>query len=121
MFRACVKTIFYVLLAGWWGWEPTVAQSVRNSQPSAWQVKKCQIYHHAWSRLLEEWGHKRFSAEFVDKNRIFIENACLIDVDVCPNSPMEIEAANVLTIATMNAGAASSFSPFRCRKPSLSP
>ena len=38
-------------------------------------------------------------------------------VDACPQTPKDIEIANGLTIATMNAGAASSFSPFRCRPP----
>jgi hypothetical protein len=36
--------------------------------------------------------------------------------DVCPRSGEEIETANVLTIAAMNAGMASTFLPFACRK-----
>jgi hypothetical protein len=65
--------------------------------------------------ILDHVGHDAVSDRFLARNREFIESGCLADVDACPETDTDIEVANGLTIATMNAGAASSFSPFRCR------
>ena len=51
---------------------------------------------------------------FMAGNENFIAGGCTEQVDVCPRSAQELEIANALTIAVMNAGAASTFLPFRC-------
>lgn len=82
---------------------------------SDWQEKKCDVYARALTEILDHVGREAVSERFLAQNRAFIDSGCLADVDACPESDAEIEVANGLTIATMNAGAASSFSPFRCR------
>ncbi|MFN3506003.1 MAG: hypothetical protein ACK4ZU_00900 [Allorhizobium sp.] len=82
---------------------------------SDWQEKKCDVYARALTEILDHVGREAVSERFLAQNRAFIDSGCLADVDACPETDAEIEVANGLTIATMNAGAASSFSPFRCR------
>ncbi|MCZ8180081.1 MAG: hypothetical protein O9309_13745 [Rhizobium sp.] len=60
-------------------------------------------------------GPEGLSDGFLAENRRYIESGCLADVNACPQTDKDITIANGLTIATMNAGAASTFSPFRCR------
>jgi hypothetical protein len=85
------------------------------AERSDWQTKKCEVYAKALAEILEHVGREGVSERFLAQNQAFIDSGCLADVDACPESEAEIEIANGLTIATMNAGAASSFSPFRCR------
>ena len=82
---------------------------------SDWQRTKCEVYARALGDILDHVGHDGVSDRFLARNREFIASGCLADVDACPETDTDIEVANGLTIATMNAGAASSFSPFRCR------
>lgn len=84
-------------------------------QRSDWQRKKCEVYAEALSDILDHVRRAGVSDRFLAQNQAFIDSGCLADVDACPETEAEIEIANGLTIATMNAGAASSFSPFRCR------
>lgn len=83
---------------------------------SAWQVEKCEVFAKALDRILARMGSDGVSPDFIDNNRAYIASGCLAPVDACPKTPKDIEIANGLTIATMNAGAASTFSPFRCRQ-----
>jgi hypothetical protein len=82
---------------------------------SDWQRKKCDVYAKALTDILDHVGREGVSDRFLAENQAFIASGCLADVDACPETEDDIEVANGLTIATMNAGAASSFSPFRCR------
>lgn len=82
---------------------------------SDWQQKKCDVYRQALAEILDHVGREGVSERFLARNQAFIDSGCLADVDACPQTDDDIEVANGLTIATMNAGAASSFSPFRCR------
>jgi len=82
---------------------------------SDWQRKKCDVYAKALDEILDHVGRDGVSDLFLARNREFIDSGCLADIDACPETDDDIEVANGLTIATMNAGAASSFSPFRCR------
>ncbi len=105
---------------------PAVAASVYAAQAqlqagetpatrSAWQIEKCEVYRQALSDILDHVGAKGASPLFLARNEAFIASGCLADIDACPLTDKDVEIANGLTIATMNAGAASSFSPFRCR------
>jgi hypothetical protein len=82
---------------------------------SDWQRTKCDVYGKALVEILDHVGRDGLSDRFLAQNQAFIDSGCLADVDACPQTETDIEVANGLTIATMNAGAASSFSPFRCR------
>ncbi|MFN4205291.1 MAG: hypothetical protein ACK4HG_02775 [Agrobacterium albertimagni] len=83
---------------------------------SDWQRKKCEVYRQAFAEILDHVGREGVSDAFMAENQAFIDSGCLADVDACPETEADIEVANGLTIASMNAGAASSFSPFRCRE-----
>jgi hypothetical protein len=80
-----------------------------------WQKKKCAVFEAAFGDLVKGLGTEGTSEAFLAGNRAYIESGCLADVDACPETEKDIDIANGLTIATMNAGAASTFSPFRCR------
>jgi hypothetical protein len=54
--------------------------------------------------------------EFRERHDAFLASGCTARADVCPRSAEEFEVANMLTIAAMNAGTASTFLPFACRK-----
>lgn len=82
---------------------------------SDWQRQKCDVYRQALAEILDHVGRAGVSDRFLARNQAFIDSGCLADVDACPETEAEIEVSNGLTIATMNAGAASTFSPFRCR------
>ncbi len=85
--------------------------------PTAWQIRKCEVFAEAWSKALPSYPANDVSASFIADNQHFIAVTCRSNAAICPQSASEIAIANRLTFATMNAGAASSFVPYRC--PSL--
>lgn len=85
-----------------------------GSLPTPWQIKKCQIYRTAWNDLPMLLDTSSFSHRFRAQNESFIASGCLDRISVCPVGDAEMEAANLLTIAAMNGGTASTFLPFRC-------
>jgi hypothetical protein len=46
----------------------------------------------------------------------FLASGCTARAAVCPRSAEELEIANVMVVLAMNAGTASTFLPFSCRK-----
>ena len=52
--------------------------------------------------------------QFITLNKEFMASNCLAHTKICPENKAEIDAANLLTVASMNGGTASSFLPFRC-------
>jgi len=82
----------------------------------AWAKEKCVRYERAWKRATGFVGPNGISREFVEGNEKFIADGCSSGADVCPRSAEEIKLANVLTMAAMNFGTASSFLPFVCRQ-----
>ncbi|NGM19991.1 hypothetical protein G3576_08190 [Roseomonas stagni] len=95
--------ILLVLLAS-----PAAAQS------RDWTAEKCSRYGEMWPQALARFGRVGLSEEFLARHEAFIASGCRTR-DVCPRSPQEIAMADVMTIAAMNAGTASSFVPFICR------
>lgn len=85
-----------------------------ETMPTPWQLRKCQIYTDAWNDLPKLLDTSSFRQQFRTQNEKFMASACLDRISVCPQGDVEIEAANLLTIAVMNGGTASSFLPFRC-------
>lgn len=82
---------------------------------SAWGAEKCAAYAAAWDQVLLEIGPEGLSAGFLRGNEAFIASGCREGRDICPEGAAELDVANLLTIAAMNMGAASTFLPFACR------
>ncbi|WP_108395429.1 hypothetical protein [Devosia submarina] len=85
-----------------------------EAERSQWQQEKCRIYGEAWEKALDFFGSDDMNYNFMAGNENFIAGGCTEQANVCPRSAQELEIANALTIALMNAGAASTFLPFRC-------
>ena len=84
-------------------------------EPKSWPEVKCDRYKLAWSEVRTRWGIRSLGKPFLDSHAAFLASGCTARADVCPRSAEEFEIANVLTIAAMNAGMASTFLPFACR------
>jgi hypothetical protein len=84
------------------------------AQTRDWTAEKCSRYSEMWPQALARFGRVGLSEEFLARHEAFIASGCRTR-DVCPRSPQEIAMADVMTIAAMNAGTASSFVPFICR------
>jgi len=97
---------------------PAGGQSRAMAQESApsWSEGKCERYKKAWSDALARRGTQGLGQEFLDRHEAFLASGCTAQADVCPRSAEELDLANVLVILAMNAGTASTFPPFFCRK-----
>jgi hypothetical protein len=89
---------------------PTSAQQ----QAPDWVSQKCAAYAAAWTQALDMFGSGEMNDAFMAGNENFIASGCTESRDICPRSSQELEIANALTLALMNAGTASTFLPFRC-------
>jgi hypothetical protein len=88
----------------------------QESGSQSWTEQKCARYRLAWTDVRARRGVEGIGQEFLEKHDAFLASGCTAKVDVCPRSPEELELANLLTVAAMNAGTASTFLPFSCRK-----
>jgi hypothetical protein len=86
------------------------------AEDRSWVAEKCAIYGAAWEEMLSE-GAADLDRDFVAGNERFIASACTDRGEVCPVEAGDFEVANTLTLMLMNAGAASTFLPFRCPHP----
>lgn len=93
---------------------PTVARAQPPEALSDWRGEKCQIYTESWHKALDFFGTDNLNYNFIAQNENFIASGCTALASVCAQSSQEYEIANALTLAMMNAGAASTFLPFRC-------
>ena len=84
------------------------------AQQRSWPEEKCARYAEAWTEAQARFGRQGLSREFFDAQGAFIASGCRSRASICPASPQELDIANAVTIAAMNAGMASSFVPFRC-------
>ncbi|WP_186417228.1 hypothetical protein [Bosea sp. CS1GBMeth4] len=98
---------------------PTSAQT-EPAPPSqitgTWPDVKCQRWRSAYDEALRRFGRKGLGEEFLARNEAFIASGCRNPPDVCPRSTEELNFANVMVMAGMNAGVSSTFMPFACRK-----
>lgn len=85
-----------------------------EAQSRGWAAERCSRYAQAWSEALARFGREGLSDTFLARHDAFLASGCRMR-DVCPRSPQELAMADVMTVAAMNAGAASSFVPFICR------
>lgn len=91
-----------------------VSSPVAAQQSGGWVEEKCRIYEAAWAQALETHGSGQMNYAFIAGNENFIASGCTGPSDICPRSSQELDVANALTLAMMNAGAASTFLPFKC-------
>jgi hypothetical protein len=79
-----------------------------------WTAEKCSRYGQSWAEALARFGRDGLSDAFLARHDAFLASGCRTR-DVCPRSPQELAMADIMTVAAMNAGTASSFVPFICR------
>jgi hypothetical protein len=95
-----------------------IAPAVAQDSPSKdWREVKCERYRAAWTEALSRRGTKGIGREFIDTHEAFLASGCTTQGNVCPRSEEELALANIMVVAAMNAGTASTFPPFACRKP----
>lgn len=82
----------------------------------SWSEQKCERYGKAWTETLARRGSRGLSAGFLADHAAFLAAGCTEAGNVCPRSTEEFEIANIMVLAAMNAGMASTFPPFACRK-----
>ena len=104
---------FAIFLAMSSGMAAAVAQDVPTDN---WPEVKCARYKQAWSEILSKRGKQGLGQEFLERHEAFLASKCTTQTDVCPRSDDEMKLANMMVIAAMNAGTASTFPPFYCRK-----
>jgi hypothetical protein len=110
-FRCATGAAALVLLAAW----PGPVAFAQAPKPT-WSEVKCERYRKAWTAVLEKRGRAGLGAAFIERHEAFLASGCATPPDVCPRSPEEFEVANLLVIMAMNAGMASTFPPFSCRR-----
>jgi hypothetical protein len=88
----------------------------QSKEPQSWPEVKCARYKAAWSEALARRGTRGLGSEFLNRHDAFLASGCMTKADVCPRSTEELELANIMVVAAMNAGTASTFPPFACRK-----
>jgi len=88
----------------------------QGSGTQSWTEQKCARYRQAWADVQARRGVQGIGQEFLERHEAFLASGCTAKVDVCPRSSEELDLANLLTVAAMNAGTASTFLPFACRK-----
>ena len=99
----------------------SLAQPAWAQAPSTdWVEQKCQTYAEAWTQALALFGSGEMNYAFIAGNENFIASGCTEAGDICPRSTQELEIANALTLALMNAGTASTYLPFHCPQPQSS-
>jgi hypothetical protein len=94
-----------------------ISSSIAQDRPGqSWVEVKCERYKKAWAEALKRRGTKGIGPEFLDRHEAFLASGCTAQADVCPRSTEEFDLANMMVVAAMNAGTASTFPPFSCRK-----
>ena len=88
--------------------------SAQQSQRRLTNAEKCTIYKDAFEKVFSNNKNGSLSETFIAENIAFIKSGCVDYGFVCPRNQADLNAANQLTVATMNRGLASTFVPFKC-------
>lgn len=91
------------------------ASAAAQARQDDWAAEKCARYSAAWTEAKARFSMDGVSPEFIARHDAFIASDCKTEADVCPRSARELDIANIMVIAAMNAGMASTFPPFACR------
>lgn len=94
----------------------SAAAPLQAQAPENWPQVKCERWRSAYDEALKRIGRKGLGQEFLSGNEAFIASGCQNPPDVCPRSAEELNFANVMVMAGMNAGVSSTFMPYACRK-----
>ncbi|WP_026480609.1 hypothetical protein [Ahrensia sp. 13_GOM-1096m] len=94
---------------------PLISPPLAHGQALSWKQEKCVRYSDAWDKAITLYDKDKMSADFVAEHERFIKAKCDHDIRVCPVSDYDLEVANAMVVASMNAGTASTFPPFTCR------
>jgi hypothetical protein len=94
----------------------TAPSASAQTAPENWPQVKCERWRKAYDEALRRFGRKGLGEEFLARNEAFTASGCQTPPDVCPRSAEELNFANVMVMAGMNAGLPSTFMPFACRK-----
>lgn len=92
----------------------TLAAEPAPAREPSWVEVKCTRYGKAWDEALARTGGKGLGQEFLARHEAFLASGCVAKADVCPRSEEELALANMMVVAAMNAGTASTFPPFAC-------
>ena len=95
---------------------PGMSHAAQDAPPKPWPEVKCERYSKAWSEALARRGTQGLGPAFLERHEAFLASGCTTRADVCPRSSEELDLANMMVVAAMNAGTASTFPPFACRK-----
>lgn len=101
-----------LVLAG----SPPIGPSRAAGQPQSWPEVKCARYRKAWSEAVARVGTKGLGPEFLAQHEAFLASGCTARGSVCPRSEKELALADVMVLASMNFGTASTFPPFACHR-----
>lgn len=88
----------------------------QDARMQSWSEVKCERYSKAWSEALARRGRGGLGTAFLERHEAFLASGCSNAADVCPRTREELDMANDLVIAAMNAGTASTFLPFACKR-----
>lgn len=94
-----------------------VRPALAQQSPDGWQAQKCAAYAAAWKQALDFFGSTGLNEGFIAGNLDFLAGGCIGQAEICPQSSAELDIANALSLALINAGAASTFLPFGCPHP----
>ncbi len=112
-------TVLTAALAAFLAFAPASGASLaatQKRQPQSWPEVKCARYKKAWTEAIARRGTQGLGREFLDRHEAFLASGCTERPEVCPRSAEELDLANIMVIAAMNAGTASTFPPFSCHK-----
>jgi len=94
----------------------SAAALAQDAPPRDWSAEKCRRYREASEEALRRFGREGLGEDFLARHAAFLDRGCVGPADVCPRTSRELALANILVIRAMNAGMASTFPPFACRK-----
>jgi hypothetical protein len=106
-----LATLTFAAMAGL-----ALTATAQEARPPSWPEVKCARYKKAWTDALAVRGTKGLGREFLGNHEAFLASGCTDRPAVCPQTEEELALANMMVVAAMNAGTASTFPPFACRK-----
>jgi len=87
-----------------------------NAHSASWRETKCSLYQNYRDQTRAQMPKNTTSALFDEQEAAFIASGCTQRSYVCPNSPGELDYANLMAVQMMNEGATGSFLPFACKR-----
>ncbi len=95
---------------------PSHGAAQTAAQTASWRETKCALYQQHRDETRATMPENTTSALFDDQETAFIASGCTQRSYVCPNSPGELDYANLMAVKLMNEGATGSFLPFACKE-----